>query len=472
MEPQALSDALTVDAAMTIGIECQKQGHVVQAEDIYRAILEQAPDHADAMHYLGVVAHQQGRHEEALALIGRSLVLAPAQADWHSNLGIVLKARMRFDEAVAAFRQAIALQPNHVNAYNNIGVLLRAQGQIAEAEAAYLKAIELDPEHQDVYQNLGILLYGQRRLREAVASFCKVITLDPKHAQALRLLCMAHCVLGEFDKAVSICERWVSEQPGDPLAVHTLASCSGRDVPSRASDAYVEAVFDSFAASFDAKLTLLMYRAPQLVATMVAESGIEENGTHDVLDMGCGTGLCGPLLRGYARRLVGVDLSAKMLEQARERGAYDELVKGELTAYLRSLDEAHDVIVSADTLVYFGALEEVIPAAARALRPDGHLVFTVEELVGAGDGADYSLRPHGRYNHSRAYVERLLVDAGLRPVIARAELRLEAGAPVDGLVVRAEKRNAADVTTLPRDVGADLQVGPSTSPSTVGEQHV
>ena len=485
--PQRLQDALTVGDAMAIGIQCQKNGHVRQAEDIYRAILEQAPDQADAMHYLGVVAHQQGRHDEALALIEQSLQLAPAQADWHSNHGIVLKSRARLDEAVEAFRGAIALDPAHVNAYNNLGVLLRARGDLAEAEAAYRTAIELDPEHQDVHQNLGILLYGQRRMREAVACFCKVITLDPTHAQALRLLAMAHCVIGEFDKAVSICERWAREQPGDPLAIHTLAACSGRDVPGRASDAYIETVFDSFAASFDSKLTLLMYRAPQLVATMLAESGIDERRTHDVLDIGCGTGLCGPLLREYAARLVGIDLSAKMLDQARERGVYDELVKGELTAYLRSCREAYDVIVSADTLVYFGALEEVVAAAANALRPDGYLVFTVEEFVGAGEGADYCLRPHGRYNHSRAYIERLLTNAGLKPVIATAELRLEAGAPVDGLVVRAEKCDAADVTTLPRDVGADLQVagdegadlhlagdvgadlqvGPST-----GEQHV
>jgi predicted TPR repeat methyltransferase len=315
-----------------------------------------------------------------------------------------------------------------------------------------------------------------------------VITLDPKHAQALRLLCMAHCVLGEFDKAVAICERWVREQPEDPLAVHTLAACSGRDVPSRASDAYVEAVFDSFAASFDSKLTLLMYRAPQLVATMLAESGVEANRTLDVLDIGCGTGLCGPLLRDYAARLVGVDLSAKMLDQARERGVYDDLVKGELTTFLRSSHESYDAIVSADTLVYFGALEDVVTAAAGALRPDGYLVFTVEEFVGADDGSEYCLRPHGRYNHSRAYIERLLANAGLKPVIAKAELRLEAGAPVDGLVVRAEKCGAADVTTLPIDVGADLQlprdvgadlqlpgdVGADlqVGPSTVGEQHV
>jgi predicted TPR repeat methyltransferase len=437
---------VTIGEAMAIAIRCQKNGHLDVAADIYHAILEQAPDQADAMHYAGVIAHQQGRSREAVALIEQSLQLAPRHADWHSNHGIVLKAMSRMDEAVAAFRHAIALDSTHVNAYNNLGVLLRAKGDTTEAEAAYRWAIAIDPEHKDVHHNLGILLYGQRRMPEAVASFCKVITLDPKHAQALRLLALCHCTIGEFDKAVEICERWVREEPDSAIARHTLAACSGRDVPQRASDAYIETVFDSFAASFDAKLAKLMYRAPQLVAAMLAESGAEPAKALDILDAGCGTGLCGPLLADYATRLVGVDLSARMLDQARDRNVYDELVKGELTEYLRSCPESFDVIVSADTLVYFGALEDVITAAAGALRPDGYFVFTVEELAGSGNEAGYCLKPHGRYNHARAYVERLLASVGLRAVIASAELRLEAGVPVDGLVVRAEKRESAYVS--------------------------
>ena len=114
-----------------------------------------------------------------------------------------------------------------------------------------------------------------------------------------------------------------------------LAACSGRDVPARASDAFVEKTFDSFAASFDAKLASLGYRAPALVAEMLAHAGLDASRSLDVLDAGCGTGLCGPLVAPYARRLVGVDLSEAMLARARARDVYDELVKGELTAYLR-----------------------------------------------------------------------------------------------------------------------------------------
>jgi predicted TPR repeat methyltransferase len=228
-------------------------------------------------------------------------------------------------------------------------------------------------------------------------------------------------------------------EPDDPVARHTLAAVSGRDVPTRASDAYLQKTFDSFAASFEVKLAQLHYQAPALVAAALADAGLPAARALDVLDAGCGTGLCGPFLAPYARRLVGVDLSEGMLGHARAKNVYDELVTGELTAYLEDRRDAFDLIVSADTLVYFGVLEDVAVAAAGALRSGGRLIFTVEEAAGDDAPSTYCIKPHGRFNHRAQYVERVLVDAGLRVEIARAELRVESGLPVAGLVVTATK---------------------------------
>jgi predicted TPR repeat methyltransferase len=132
-----------------------------------------------------------------------------------------------------------------------------------------------------------------------------------------------------------------------------------------------------------------------------------------------------------------------MLVHAKEKNIYHALMKAELTDYLQDNSEAFDLIVSADTLVYFGDLRSVLGAAARALRPNGLFVFTLEHMVGGEADVDYHLELHGRYSHARAYVERLLAAVRLLPEIARAELRMESGAPVSGLVIRAEKSVAA-----------------------------
>src|SRR3954447_16373493 len=430
--------ALTLDEAVAVALVLQRTDQWAVADEIYRSVLEAAPDHADALHFSGVLAHQQGQPERAVALIERSLELEAGHADWHSNLGIVLQESLSLDAAAGSYRRAIALDPRHANAHNNLGVVLRARGSAGEAEAAYRAAIEIDPEHSDAYHNLGVLLNSQQRSHEAAMCFSKVITLRPAHPEARKLLALAHCTLGDVDKAVEVFEEWLEEEPGNPIALHMLAACSGRAVPPRASDAYIEATFDSFAASFDAKLEKLHYRTPTLVTEMLAMAGVAPSRALDVLDGGCGTGLCGPLLAPYARQLVGVDLSERMLAQARARNVYDAVVRSELTAYLERSVERYDAIVSADTLVYFGPLEAVVAAAERALRPNGLLIFTVEEQPGDG----YALSVNGRYRHARAYIERTLAAVGFETVVEPAELRLEAGDPVAGLVVRGSKRAA------------------------------
>jgi predicted TPR repeat methyltransferase len=440
MEQPASNDrALTLDEAVSVAIALQQAQQWAAAADIYGTVLEVAPDHADALHFSGVLAHQQARTDEAVALIERSLELEPERADWHSNFGIVLRDGLRLDDAIAAYRRAIALDPKHANAQSNLGVVLRARGDVVEAEAAYRAAIAIDPEHSDAYHNLGVLLNAQKRPREAALCFSKVITLRPKDPEARRLLALAYCTLGEVEKAVEIFQEWLEDDSDDPVAQHMLAACSGRDIPPRASDAFIERTFDSFAASFDSKLARLSYRAPDLVTETLKGSGVAPTKSLDVLDAGCGTGLCGALIAPYARRLVGVDLSERMLAQARQRDVYDELLKCELTGYLADCNETFDVIVSADTLVYFGALEPFVAASDRALRPGGRLIFTVEALEGAGHDVGYSLGTSGRYRHAREHIEAVLTETTLQPEIVAAELRLEAGEPVAGFVVQGTK---------------------------------
>src|SRR5437899_11888087 len=305
MEPsESWTRELTLEEAVSFAILLQKNEQFVEAQEVYRRVLETAPDHPRALHYAGVLAHQQGRNGEALALIERSLVLVPDQADWYSNLGIILQSDGRLERAIDSYRRAIGIDPSHANAHNNLGVLLRATGKPVEAEAAYRAAIRVNPEHIDAFTNLGILLNGLKRTEEAAACYCKVITLRPKHREARKLLALAHCTLGEVDKAVDIFEEWLEEEPGDPIARHMVAACTGRDVPPRASNGFVERTFDSFAASFESKLEALSYRAPALVAAMLEDSGLDRSKRLDVLDAGCGTGLCGPLVAPYARRLT------------------------------------------------------------------------------------------------------------------------------------------------------------------------
>ena len=352
--------ALTLDEAVSVAIHLQQNEQWEAADLIYQKVLEAAPAHAEAMHYAGVLAHQRGRSDEAIVLMERSLSLSPKRADWHSNLGIVFRDRLRLEDAIAQFRRAVALDPEQANALSNLGVVLRAQGHLDEAEASYRAAIRVAPNHVDAYTNLGLLMKATGRMREAVMCLCKVLTLRPG-TRSPAVLALAHCALGEVDKATAVFRNG-SKRAGQSPSPGTCCGVLCRDVPARARMIRRQ-TFDSFAASFDSKLAQLL-RAPELVAD-AGGFGREASKSLDVLDVGCGTGLCGPLLP--VRALVGVD-SRRDAGSARARKVYDELIKGELTAFLGESTAAYDVILSADTLVYFGALEVAARRRTRCAR--------------------------------------------------------------------------------------------------------
>jgi predicted TPR repeat methyltransferase len=219
-----------------------------------------------------------------------------------------------------------------------------------------------------------------------------------------------------------------------------LAALSGRDVPARASDGYLAQTYDAFADTFEHVLTALGYRAPEILVAQAASVLAGREGTLDVLDAGCGTGLCAPLLRPLARRLTGVDLSAGMLARARARGLYDDLAQTELTGFLRERPRSFDLIVAGDTLIYFGDLATVLEAAAGALRAGGVMVFNLEDGGAEAAPAGYRLQANGRYEHDGASVLRDLVSAGFpEPALRREPLRREQDRTVTGLFVLARR---------------------------------
>jgi predicted TPR repeat methyltransferase len=427
------------DAAVRSAIEVHREGRVEDAVKVYESILERSPKHVDALHFLGVAEHQRGRTERALHLLERAADLAPLHPDIHSNHGNVLKLAGRLDDAEAAYRRALALRPDDPNATNNLGTVQRQRGHLEEAAATFRRVIALHPDHADAHQNLGNVLGTLNRFEEGLEAHREALRLRPRLGASYKYLGGMFYALGRIEEATDIYRQWQKIEPDNPMPGHLIAGCTGRDVPARASDDFVRRAFDDYAASFDQSLARLGYRAPALVAEAVAEvaTGSERI---DILDAGCGTGLLGPLLRDRARTLAGVDLSPKMLERARETARYDSLVEGELTEFLKSHPESYDVIVSADTLVYFGSLDEVTAAAMSSLRPGGHLVFTVERSQ-EGDAPDgFRIHPHGRYSHTEGYLRRVLAGAGFEVSFLRpAELRMEAGKWVSGLVAAARK---------------------------------
>jgi predicted TPR repeat methyltransferase len=391
------------DSLLQRSIAAHQQGRLKEAEAGYLSLLRRSPRDANVLNFLGMLRFHQRNPGEAVQLLRRSIEANPANPHARINLGNVLLETGELEGARECFTKATELAPENALAWNNLGVCLRRLQRFEEAADCLLRALKLNPGQSKTYEALGKLLYR----------------------------------LGKVERARELYEEWVRQEPSNPVARHMLAAMSGDQAPARADDEYVAKYFDTFADNFDENLAELGYQAPSLLCERVARV-LGSQACVDILDAGCGTGLCGPLLRPLARTLAGVDLSPGMVEKARAREVYDELIVQELSAFMRSRPGAFDVVVSADTLVYFGALEEPLVAARECLRPGGWLLFSLERLD--PDETDYRLQPHGRYSHGETYVRQVVQAHGF--VLSSLEthsLRRELGQDVSGHVVTAQR---------------------------------
>lgn len=253
-------------------------------------------------------------------------------------------------------------------------------------------------------------------------------------------------------EAANVYRAWLQALPTDPVAAHLVAATGHAATPPRAADEFITNVFGRAAHDFDVTLAKLGYRAPQLIFECAAEVLDRHAVALEILDLGCGTGLCGEWFRPIARRLVGVDLSVEMLTQARRRRCYDELVCEELSAYADRCADRFHLVTAADVFCYFGDLRTVSARLSQLLQPGGWFVFSVEvldepaakdasadrALTAKGAMAGVMLREHGRYAHGAQYVDRVLRSCGFASTgMRRHTLRFECGAPVPGLIVAA-----------------------------------
>lgn len=431
---------MQIDAVLNEGIAAHRNGNLEAAQEAYLKILQEDPDHPDGLHFLGLLHFEAGKRDNAIALIRTSLEHNPKNASAFNNLGNILKLGGDDQEALTAYVRAVELEPRQEEAWNNINVLLRGATRNDELLPILAEIVRLDPENPHAWHNYGLSLMLAGHKAEAADAlercldFGNDVWADPVwHARVL-------CALGRRDRALAHLEKIVEAYPDNEVARYQLAAVRG-DALDHAPEDYVKTHFDKFSDTFDEVLTRLGYKAPELVAQDVAKlAAIKEMTFKDVVDLGCGTGLCGPLIRPHCGKLTGIDLSPGMLRKAAGLKAYDFLVEGELVSFLSAdLPTQFDLAVCVDTLCYIGDLQPFMTALFKALKPGGVMVASVEHLAG-DDTTDYKVDSTGRYAHTPAYLRRCAENAGLvhtgeREVVLRHEL----GEKVHGLIFQVQK---------------------------------
>jgi predicted TPR repeat methyltransferase len=233
---------------------------------------------------------------------------------------------------------------------------------------------------------------------------------------------------GDHAEAIELYRRCLAVPETAEASRFCLAALGAEPMPEAMPGGVVAALFDQYAKVFDSALLHgLKYQGPAVIAGAVAAILGPGACDLDVLDLGCGTGLCGAVLRPLARRLDGVDISAAMIEQAAAKRLYDGLTRDDLCAALPGRRARYDLAVAGDVMMYLGDLAPALAAVCAALRPRGHFVFTTERAA----AGRYELHAAARYRHADAYVAEAGAAAGFE-LLRREEcvVRFEQGQPV------------------------------------------
>jgi protein O-GlcNAc transferase len=215
---------MTTRQALELAIRQQQAGRLDEAENIYRQILAQNPNHADALNLLGMIESRKGRYSKAVELLNRAITINPAAAVNHNNLGNVFKRQNQLPEAIEEYRRAVQLQPDYAEAHNNLANALKDQNQLPEAIAEYRRAVELKPDRAEVHKNLGLALREFGRLNEAIEAFRGAIRIQPDYAEAHNNLGSALQAQGRLDAAVACYKESLRLKPNYAEAHNNLGN--------------------------------------------------------------------------------------------------------------------------------------------------------------------------------------------------------------------------------------------------------
>ncbi|HIB90987.1 TPA: tetratricopeptide repeat protein, partial [Candidatus Poribacteria bacterium] len=320
-------------------------------------------------------------------------------------------------KAINCYQKAIQINPNLAEIHNNLGSLYQELGKTQEAMNCYQKAIQINPNLSEVHNNLGNLYRELGEYQKAINCYQKAIQINPNLAEARNNLGSLYRELGKtqeamncYQKAIDLYDHVLALNPNNSgaysnreTALHLLNSQAGVTTKT-ASEDYIKTLFDDYAKRFDHHLTTILdYKVPQFLInslyTLIGSDLIFDN----VIDLGCGTGLSGKEFRPISKRLVGIDLSPKMIEIAEGKKIYDLIENIEVNKYLETKSEKYDLFIATDFLIYVGDPTRLFSNISKTSKPKAIFLFSTEST----QDKDYVLTNQGRYAHSEEYIHQL-----------------------------------------------------------------
>lgn len=281
-------------------------------------------------------------------------------------------------------------------------------------------------ERRDIAKNhydLGIEHLQQGHVSDALLRFRLVTWLEPNNANAWYYLGRTQLADGKNKQAQATLQRALKLNPDNDEARYMLALAGGladNEMPMTIPRTLVHAHFESLAMDFNQQqLEELEYKGHIFVSEAIRACAEQGRSHYAILELGIGTGLCGKELRDIAGRLVGVDMSSAMLQEAKklrveDAPVYDALFNREIEPFLTEQPEAsYDIILACGVASYIGDIKPMMHQAARVVRSGGMIVLTAD----ISEQGDCKLNTDlARFSFSKPYLESLAATNGMKVV--------------------------------------------------------
>ncbi len=417
------------------GSACFAAGKFDEAVAAFNEAIDLLPSYTDAYYNLGLALIRDSRRVDAVHTFEALLMLEPMHLGARFQLACIMMQRENFEQAIKYFDDIIKNYPEHVESMVNLATCYLRVGKTNEARGCYERARELNPNDAMVLYNLGVISAAYGRLQEAQQFYLKALRADNQLFDAHNNLAVIYLGKNDAENALLHFRAALALRPGDAALQHSVRVLTKSDNVDATPKEYIRSLFDSYAGHYDQHLMQgLHYRVPRALLKLFTEKVNHDQLT--ILDLGCGTGLCAELFKPLAKKIIGVDLSANMLQVAREKYLYDELVLSDANEFLQTHPEQFDLIILGDVLVYMGDVANLFASIASHLRTPGWVLLNAE----ISDECAYDLLPSGRFAHTRDYLDRLARENGLQ-VIAyeQASLRQQNERDVLGHLYLLEK---------------------------------
>jgi predicted TPR repeat methyltransferase/predicted negative regulator of RcsB-dependent stress response len=403
-----------------------------QAAKLCATTIKLNPDHPKAHLQLGSVCLQQQNSKQAKCHFEQQLAFDPNCTMSQFNLGLIAVESADHSLAVSHFEAAIAIQPDHIEANFNAAACYMHMGHYTKALPHYLFILQKHEDIEAIY-NIGIIYLAQDRHQQAIAYFEQVLAKDSQHLAGRVNLANALLKHNDHKRAIEQYEILLQQCPNNEQFKFTLAGLKQKNIPATPPNTFVSELFNAYAPHYDTHLSQhLHYDAPQQLCQAYINEALPEKASLRVLDLGCGTGLCGQIFKPYAQEIIGIDLATDMISIAATKGIYNALHVMSITDALKQFGP-FDLILAADVFPYVGQLDHVLSAIKSALSPNGHVAFTCEKST---QTKTFDLQKTLRYSHHRQYINDMLTQAKLEVrTFENCILRQQNGKPLNGHLI-------------------------------------